>query len=140
MASSMLLFYVSGRSGLLKSFYSDMDILVLGNYGTIQSNMDVSDQTFWHLCTLPNIHVPKCFIAEISLCQKVPVSKYPNAEISLCRKVLVRKSSRAKYSYNSIKRTCSIKRPGLEYFKKSLLNVLYHHQIACRKQLNVLLY
>jgi hypothetical protein len=31
------------------------------------------------------------------------------------------------YSYNSIKRTCSIKRPGLEFFKKTLLNVPYHH-------------
>ena len=29
------------------------------------------------------------------------------------------------YSYNSIKRTCSIKRPGLEFFKKSLLNDQY---------------
>ena len=28
-------------------------------------------------------------------------------------------------SYNSIKRTCSIKRPGLEFFKKSLLNDQY---------------
>ena len=26
------------------------------------------------------------------------------------------------YSYNSIKRTCSIEWPGLEFFKKSLLN------------------
>ena len=25
-----------------------------------------------------------------------------------------------KYAYNSINRTCSIKRPGLEYFKKKL--------------------
>ena len=37
MASSMLLFYVSGRLGLLKSFYPDMDISALGNFGTIQS-------------------------------------------------------------------------------------------------------
>ena len=44
------------------------------------------------------------------------------------------------YSYNSIKRTCSIKRPGLDFFKKSLLNVPYYHKTACRKQLNVLLY
>ena len=29
------------------------------------------------------------------------------------------------YSNNSIKRTCSIKRPGLEFFKKSLLNDQY---------------
>ena len=29
------------------------------------------------------------------------------------------------YSYNSIKGTCSIKRPGLEFFKKSLLNDQY---------------
>ena len=29
------------------------------------------------------------------------------------------------YSYNSIKRICSIKRPGLDYFKKSLLNDQY---------------
>ena len=44
------------------------------------------------------------------------------------------------YSYNSIKRTCSIKRPGLEFFKKTLLNVPYHRKSACNKQLNVLLY
>ena len=44
------------------------------------------------------------------------------------------------YSYNSIKRTCSIKRPGLDFFKKSLLNVPYYHKIAYRKHLNVLLY
>ena len=30
------------------------------------------------------------------------------------------------YSYNSIKRICSIKRPGLEFFKNILLNVPYH--------------
>ena len=29
------------------------------------------------------------------------------------------------YSYNSIKRICSIKRPGLEFSKKSLLNDQY---------------
>ena len=44
------------------------------------------------------------------------------------------------YSYNSIKRTCSIKQPGLDFFKKSLLKVPYYHNTACRKQLNVLLY
>ena len=38
-----------------------------------------------------------------------------------------KKRSRGGYSYNSIKRTCSIKRPGLELFKKTLLNVPYHH-------------
>ena len=32
----------------------------------------------------------------------------------------------SKYSYNSIKRTCSIKRPGLNFFKKSLLNDQYY--------------
>ena len=46
MASSMLLFYVSGRLGLLKSFYPDMDIFALGNFGAIQSNMDNDEQTF----------------------------------------------------------------------------------------------
>ena len=30
------------------------------------------------------------------------------------------------YSYNSIKRICSIKRPGLEFFKNILLSVPYH--------------
>ena len=30
------------------------------------------------------------------------------------------------YSYNSIKRICSIKHPGLEFFKNILLNVPYH--------------
>ena len=35
------------------------------------------------------------------------------------------------YSYNSIKRICSIKRPGLEFFKKILLNVPYYHKTAC---------
>ena len=33
------------------------------------------------------------------------------------------------YSYNSIKRTCSIKRPGLDIIKKSLLNVPYYLHI-----------
>ena len=44
------------------------------------------------------------------------------------------------YSYNSIKRICSIKRPGLEIFKNILLNVPYHRLIAFVKQLNVLFY
>ena len=34
--------------------------------------------------------------------------------------------SSAVYSYNSIKRICSIKRPGLEFFKNILLSVPYH--------------
>ena len=32
------------------------------------------------------------------------------------------------YSHHSIKRTGSIKRPGLKIFKKSLLNVPYHQK------------
>ena len=35
------------------------------------------------------------------------------------------------YSYNSIKRIYSIKRPGLEFFKKFQLNVPYYQKTAC---------
>jgi hypothetical protein len=44
------------------------------------------------------------------------------------------------YSYNSIKRTCFIKQPGLEFFKNSLLNVPYNYLKVFRKQLNVLVH
>lgn len=102
MASSMLLSYVSGRLGLLKSFYPDMDISALGNFSTIQSNIDVSEQTFWHLCRnvllYRNIHVPKCFSAEMSLCQNIQVLKCPCAEKSLWGKVYVQSSLLAETS------------------------------------------
>ena len=42
-----------------------------------------------------------------------------------------------RYSHHSIKRTCSIKRPCLKIFKKSLLNVLYDRKI---EGLNILSY
>ena len=74
MASSMLLFYVSGRLGLLKSFYPDMDILALGNFGAIQSNMDNEEQTFW---------------APVQKCVTLP--KYPCAKMFQCCNVLVLK-------------------------------------------------
>ena len=37
-----------------------------------------------------NVHVSKCSSAEMSLCRKVPMPKYPypGAEMSLCQKVL----------------------------------------------------
>ena len=94
----MLLFYVSGRLGLLKSFYPDMDILALGNFGAIQSNMDNEEQTFWapvqKCVTL--LKRPLCRnmypCVKMFQCWNVPVSKGPHAKISRCWNVPVPKS------------------------------------------------
>ena len=44
------------------------------------------------------------------------------------------------YSHHSIKRTGSIKRPGLEFFKKSLLNVPYDPKFLSPNSLSYCLY
>ena len=59
-----------------------LNISAHGYFGTLQSNMDVSAQTFWHLC----------YCAEMSMCRNVPVPKCSCAEKSSCRKVLVPES------------------------------------------------
>ena len=80
---------------ILQRIFQHMEVFQLGNFGTIQSNMYVSAQDI--LAPVPkcvpvpkhpfwgNIHVPKCFSAEMSLCRKVPVPKYPGAKMSLCQ-------------------------------------------------------
>ena len=61
--------------------FRHLNISAHGYFGTLQSNMDVSAQTFRHLC----------YCAEMSMCQNVPVPKCP-----WCRKILVPKSPDAK--------------------------------------------
>ena len=91
------------------------DITPLGNFGTIQSNMDISAQTFWHLCRNMllcqnvcfaeiiyllklNVPVPKCPCLKRSPCQNIQVLKCPCPEKSLCRKVHLPNSLVAKMS------------------------------------------
>ena len=54
-----------------------------GYFGTLQSNMDILAQTFWHLC----------YYARMLMCRNVPVPKRP-----WCQKILVPKCPRAKKS------------------------------------------
>ena len=56
-----------------------LNISAQGYFGTLQSNMDVSAQTFRHLC----------YCAKMSPCQNIQVLKCPCAEKSLCGKVHV---------------------------------------------------
>ena len=70
-----------------------LNISAHGYFGTLQSNMDFSAQTFWHLCYCAkmsmcrNVPVPKCSCAENSSCRKVPMSKCSRVEMSICRNV-----------------------------------------------------
>ena len=63
--------------------FQHLNILAHGYFGTFQSNLDISSQTFRHLCYCAemsmcrNIHG-----AKKSLCQKVPVPKSPCTETS----------------------------------------------------------
>ena len=72
------------------------DITALGNFDTIQSNIDILAQTFWHLrrnvLLCRNVH-----FAEIYICH-VSVPKCPCAKISLCLRVHMQNSLLAKTS------------------------------------------
>ena len=61
--------------------FRHLHISAHGYFGTLQSNMDISAQTFRHLC----------YCAEMSMCRNVPVPKSPRAEKSPCRNVPVLK-------------------------------------------------
>ena len=53
-----------------------LNILAHGYFSTLQSNMDVSAQPFWHLCyCAKNVHLPKCHCAEMSMVPKNPCAK-----------------------------------------------------------------
>ena len=73
---------------LKHGIFRHLNILAHGYFGTLQSNMDVLPQTFWHLC----------YCAEMSMCRNVPVSKFSCAENFLCRKFLVLKSPHVEMS------------------------------------------
>ena len=70
--------------------FRHLNISAHGYFGTLQSNMDVSAQTFRHLCYCAemsmcrNVPVPKCSCAENSSCRKVPMSKCSRVEMSIC--------------------------------------------------------
>ena len=120
----MLLFYVSGRLGLLKSFYPDMDILALRNFGAIQSNMDNEEQTFWapvQKC----VTLPKYPCAKMFQCWNVPVSKGPHAKISRYWNVPVPKSPCAE------KFTCQI----VHGVKMSTCWNVYVYEMSVQKRL-----
>ena len=73
--------------------FRHLNISAHGYFGTLQSNMDVSAQTFRHLCYCAemsmcrNVPVPKCSCAENSSCRKVTMSKCSRVEMSICRNV-----------------------------------------------------
>ena len=69
-----------------------------------------SDEAFLFLCTFAFTRNAKFF-------------KFSNSKCISCGNSGIDKYKR--YSHHSIKRTGSIKRPGLKFFKKSLLNVPY---------------
>ena len=64
-----------------------------GYFGTLQSNMDVSAQTFWHLCycakmsMCQNVPMPRHSCAKNSLNQKIPMSKCSHVKRSICQNV-----------------------------------------------------
>ena len=70
--------------------FRHLNISAHGYFGTLQSNMDVSAQTFRHLCYCAemsmcrNVPVPKCSCAESFSCRKVPVPKSPHVEMFPC--------------------------------------------------------
>ena len=70
--------------------FRHLNISAHGYFGTLQSNIDVSAQTFWHLCYCAemsmcrNVPVPKCSCAKNSSCRKFPVPKIPHVETFPC--------------------------------------------------------
>ena len=80
--------------------FQHMDISALGNFGTMQSNMDVSAQTFWHrhfgicaemCCCAETSILPKYQCAKMFQFLNVPVLKGSHANISRCQNVPCRK-------------------------------------------------
>ena len=76
-----------------------MDILAHIHFGTMQSNIDISAQTFWPGC--PCAETSMCqniLVPEMSQCHNLPMQKSPwsrkntHADMFLCWKVLMLKS------------------------------------------------
>ena len=66
--------------------FRHLNILTHVYFGTLQSNMDVLAQTFWHLC-----YCTEMSMCRNAPCRNVPLLKIPHVENSPCRNVPVLK-------------------------------------------------